>query len=226
MGYKIGLVSQKGGVGKSTLARSLAVAYAAEGWDVKIADLDINQGTSFDWLQRRLKEHIKPEIRVEIFGSPSAAIKHANNHDLLLFDGAPHANKATVDIAKYSDLIVLPVGLSLDDLIPSHKLARDLHSKHGIDRQKIAFALCRVGQSDAEIKEASEWLMQTGITLLDGMMPEKVLFRRAHDTGRSAIEVSHRALREQADNLIQSIMTRLETLVLEKEKHGENRTEA
>ena len=48
----VGVISQKGGVGKSTLARLIAREYAAAGWDVKIADLDISQGTSTDWKQR------------------------------------------------------------------------------------------------------------------------------------------------------------------------------
>ena len=37
----LGIVSQKGGVGKSTLARLVAKEYATAGWRVKIADLDI-----------------------------------------------------------------------------------------------------------------------------------------------------------------------------------------
>ena len=48
MALVIGVVSQKGGVGKSTCARLIAREYAYAGWDVKIADLDVSQGTSFD----------------------------------------------------------------------------------------------------------------------------------------------------------------------------------
>jgi MinD-like ATPase involved in chromosome partitioning or flagellar assembly len=36
----IGVVSQKGGVGKSTLCHLIAREYAAGSWNVKIADLD------------------------------------------------------------------------------------------------------------------------------------------------------------------------------------------
>ena len=51
----IGIVSQKGGVGKSTIARLLAREYAQAGWNAKIADLDVAQGTSFNWQARRLR---------------------------------------------------------------------------------------------------------------------------------------------------------------------------
>src|SRR6266568_4114444 len=40
----IAFVSQKGGVGKSTLARALAVAAARAGWIVKLVDLDPTLG--------------------------------------------------------------------------------------------------------------------------------------------------------------------------------------
>ncbi len=45
----IAFVSQKGGVGKSTLARAVAREAAYGGLKVKIADLDTQQGTSVDW---------------------------------------------------------------------------------------------------------------------------------------------------------------------------------
>jgi len=41
MALVIAVVSQKGGVGKSTCARLIAREYAQAGWNVKIADLDL-----------------------------------------------------------------------------------------------------------------------------------------------------------------------------------------
>jgi ABC-type transport system involved in cytochrome bd biosynthesis fused ATPase/permease subunit len=49
MALIIGVVSQKGGVGKSTIARLIARELAAQDWEVKIADLDISQATSYHW---------------------------------------------------------------------------------------------------------------------------------------------------------------------------------
>jgi cellulose biosynthesis protein BcsQ len=46
MAIIIGVVSQKGGVGKSTITRLVARELAAQDWQVKIADLDISQATS------------------------------------------------------------------------------------------------------------------------------------------------------------------------------------
>ena len=60
MAIKIGVVSQKGGVGKSTLARMIACEYAEAGWEVKIADMDLKQSTSYDWQQDRLAKGTEP----------------------------------------------------------------------------------------------------------------------------------------------------------------------
>jgi Mrp family chromosome partitioning ATPase len=69
MAFIVSMVSQKGGVGKSTLARLLAREFAAQGWNVKIGDLDISQGTSFQWRTRRLQNKIEPDVPVEQFGT-------------------------------------------------------------------------------------------------------------------------------------------------------------
>ena len=57
MPIKIAIASQKGGVGKSSCARLVAREFAQAGWSVKIADLDIQQGTSFQWYRRRSANH-------------------------------------------------------------------------------------------------------------------------------------------------------------------------
>src|SRR5881398_3238550 len=60
MAMIVSFVSQKGGVYKSTLARLLAREFAAQDWTVKIADLDISQGTCFQWRAQRLERQIEP----------------------------------------------------------------------------------------------------------------------------------------------------------------------
>ena len=62
MALVIGVVSQKGGVGKSTLARLIACNYAASEWMVKIADMDLAQGTCTSWNRRRLQNEIEPKV--------------------------------------------------------------------------------------------------------------------------------------------------------------------
>ncbi|MCB1806605.1 MAG: ParA family protein, partial [Candidatus Competibacteraceae bacterium] len=166
----IGMVSQKGGVTKSTLARLIAREYAVGGWAVKIADLDVSQGTSYDWQARRLEAGITPEIPVERFSSVDAALKATGQYNLVVFDGAPHSTAGTKRIAQVSDVVILPTGPSLDDLKPTVLLAHSL-VKEGVDRSKLYFALCRVGDSEAEITEARDYLTQAGYQVLEAAIP-------------------------------------------------------
>jgi chromosome partitioning protein len=122
----LGIISQKGGVGKSTLARLVAREYAAAGWRVKIADLDVAQGTSFNWQGRRLQHALEPEIPVERFGTVEQALRIATHYDLLIFDSPPNATAGTLRVAQASTMTILPTGLALDDLEPSIVLAHEL----------------------------------------------------------------------------------------------------
>ena len=201
----VGVISQKGGVSKSTLSRLIAREYAVAGWDVKIADLDISQGTSTDWKQRREVNGIQPEIAVEQFRTVSQALKHADVYDLMVMDGAPHSTQTTLEIARVSDLVVLPTGLSLDDLKPSVLLAHELvNAKISID--KIIFALCRVGDRENEIEEARSYIRKAGYNTVAGSIPEKTAYRQASDNGRALSEVTFPSLRQRAEQVVQGII--------------------
>jgi chromosome partitioning protein len=200
----IGVVSQKGGVGKSSVARLIAREFANIGWDVKIADMDIQQGTSFHWSKERARNAIEPAIRTETFSSVAMALKDAPSFDLFIFDGAPAASAATREIAKASNLVLLPTGLATDDLRPQVLLAHEL-AKAGTPLDKILFVLCRVGDSEAEIEDARGYITQAGYTVLKGELPERTAFRRASDSGRSFTEIMHKGLAQRADAVVQNI---------------------
>lgn len=208
MALQIGAISQKGGVGKSSIARLIAREYAVAGWDVKIADLDIAQATSTNWKQRREQNGIQPEIAVEPFRTVTQALKHASVYDLVVFDGKPHSNRETLEIAQACDLVVLPTGLSLDDLMPSVLLAHELVEAK-IDEAQIVFALCRVGDRDNEIDEAREYIRKAGYQVLSGSIPEKTAYRRASDVGKAMTEISFLSLRQRAEEVAQSVIDRL-----------------
>jgi chromosome partitioning protein len=204
----IGLVSQKGGVGKSTCARLIAREYANAGWMVKIADLDVSQGTSTDWKRRREQTAILPEIAVEPFRTVEQALRMASSYDLVIFDAPPHSMSGTKEIARVSDLVLLPTGLSLDDLRPTVLLAHEL-VEAGIDPGKLAVILCRVGDRENEIREARSYIEKAGYQVLTGQLPERTAYRRASDEGRALSEASHPSLRERAEEVAQSVIDRL-----------------
>lgn len=144
-------------------------------------------------------------IAVERFGAVEEALKVAEHVDLLILDGPPHSTAGTLRIAQAADLVLLPTGLSLDDMQPSVLLAHELVKKR-IQKAKIAFALCRVGDSYLELVEAQTYIADAGYHVLGGYIPEKIAFRRASDTGRALTETQFPTLNRRSDKLVQSII--------------------
>ena len=211
MAVKIAIASQKGGVGKSSCARLIAREFADNGWKVKIADMDIQQGTSFHWCKERAANEILPEIRTETFASIKQALKDADNFDLFIMDGAPAASAATREMAKAADIVLLPTGLSNDDLRPQVLLGHEL-IKAGVGADKLFFVLWRVGDSDAEIQDAREYITKAGYRVLSGEVPDRTLYRRASDRGKAFTETTSASLNQRADKVVQSVVSAIEKI--------------
>jgi chromosome partitioning protein len=206
MAAVIAFVSQKGGVGKSTLARALAREAAAGKLRVKIADLDTQQGTTVDWQRVRLEAGIEPVVSVESFGTAAQALGSADSFDLLILDGPARTSQATLQIARVANLTVQPTGASLDDLRPA---VREFHAlvKAGVSKDHLVFALNRIG-TEAEENEARAYLEEAGYAVLTGSLPERPAYRQAQNGGRAITETPFEKLRSRADRLIQSLIDR------------------
>ena len=214
MGCIVGFVSQKGGVGKSTLARLLAREAAAGGLSVKIADVDIQQGTAYHWAKRRAENGFEPEIRIETFNNIKTALKEADQFDVYIFDGAPHASRDTLTIAKAANLIVIPTSQGRDDLDPSVLLGYDLLDA-GISKDRIVYALVKVTDSEAEIAAARQYLEKAHFTVLEGELPVRTAYSQAHDVGRAVTEAPFPSLVKRADKLAQSLVDAVATRMQE-----------
>lgn len=214
MAYKIAVVSQKGGVGKSTIARMVATEFArmedddGGGWEVKLADLDVSQGTSVHWMQRRAENGIRPDVRVESYARVSQAIADAEQFHVMVLDGAPHSSADTLSVAQVADVVVIPTGTALDDLEPSVRLAHELKGK-GVPATKIVFGLVRTGDSEAENNEAREYLSLAGYRVAESSLPERVGYRRASDAGQAVTETPFASLNQRAKTFHASLMQQL-----------------
>ena len=208
---KIGVIKQKGGVGASTLARMIAVSYSAAQWNVKIADMDTKQGSCTRWNSRRLANEIEPNINVQQFASVNSAVNQSNDFDLLVFDGAPHSSKQTLEIAKVSDLILIPTGTSIDDLEPAILLCHELKAK-GINMDNVYLVFCRVGNSLSELDESLQYVKQSRYNYFNTVIYEKTAVRRASDEGKAANETKFKTINQTNDALLQNIIDKLTDL--------------
>jgi chromosome partitioning protein len=203
----IAFVSQKGGVGKSTLARALAREAAAGGFKTKIADLDTQQGTSVDWYRTRLNAGIEPAVAAEAFATADQALKTATHFELLIIDAPARTSRGTLEIARVADLVVQPTGASTDDLRPA---VREFHAlvQAGIGKPKLTFALNRIGTA-AEEAEARAYIAEAGYATLEGCLLERPAYRKAQNTGHAVTETSYAGLNAKADALIQALIDRV-----------------
>lgn len=207
MVWVIVFFSQKGGVGKSTIARGLGREAAAGGLRVKLAELDFQQGTVVDWHRTRLAMAIDPLMSVESFATAAQALASADGYDLLIIDAPARASQASLDMARVANLVVQPTGASLDDLRPA---IREFHAmvKAGIPAQRLTFALNRIG-TDAEDAEARSYVQEAGYSVLNGNLPERPAYRQAQNRGRTITETQYPSLNKCADELLQSIIDRV-----------------
>jgi len=203
----VAFISQKGGVGKSSLARALAREAAAGGLVVKIADLDTQQGTSVDWHRQRLDSALEPTVAVEAFKTADQALAVAGAFDLLVIDGPARTSRATLSIAQLADLVVQPTGASADDLRPA---IREFHAlvQAGISTKKLVFVLNRIG-TDSEEADTRSYITEAGYDALPGCLPERPAYRQAQNLGYAVTETRFPKLNERAGALIQALIDRI-----------------
>lgn len=204
----VSLISQKGGVGKSALARLLAVEITKVGWSAKIADLDPAQGTSTKWKARRDLAGLQPDVAVEKFRTVERALKEAARYDLLILDGPAHAEQGGRIMAKASDLVILPSGYSLDDMEPQIEAAYELEEA-GVDPERIVFVFCRAKGSEAEDRAARVYLRKARMNVLAPVFPELASIRQGYAEGRAASEVPFPKVQEKVIEVAQGIVDRL-----------------
>lgn len=207
----VAVVSQKGGAGKSTIARTLAVEGARRDMRAKIADLDLMQGTSTQWNMRRQRAGRVPAIDVQTFAAVDQAVRSAAGYDLLVLDGAPHASTQTAQAAKAAQLVVVPTKTTLDDLTAALSLAREL-AKAGIDVARILFVLNQTTDSAGEAAEARQWLLQGGFPTCEATIALKTGYSRALDAGDGLVEAKHPSLAGRARVVSSEIFDYLEAL--------------
>jgi chromosome partitioning protein len=203
----IGVVSQKGGVGKSTLCQLIAREAAIGGKSAKILDFDVKQMTSTDWVRARLERDLEPAIEAEPIKNIDKALRHNKDYDIIVLDGAPGAPKRTAELLPACDLIVLPTGSSRADLVPTLALARRI-AEMKLATDGPVFALCRI-MTAAEAAEARATIGNAGFETFVGELIERPGYRQAQNFGRSATETAFPSLNDKARLLARSILDRL-----------------
>ncbi len=198
-------VGQKGGVGKSTLARVLAVAAARSQRRVLLGDFDLEQLTCVEWSALRMRQGIEPEIDARAFKSLKKLRKTVTGYDLVVVDTRGLADELTEDVSKESDVVFLPTGTSMDDLRPTLSLARRLAKSKALGN-KIVMVLSKTGRSERLVAQAESIIFEAGFDMLNAVWPERDGFQSDLDMGRAGSESSNPHLKQAALEVEQALL--------------------
>jgi chromosome partitioning protein len=204
----IGVVNQKGGVGKTTLSVNLAATLSRSGARVVLVDAD-PQGSALAWSSLRQAEPLfpvigmaKPTLHRELPGI-------ARNYDVAVIDGAPRVNELARAAILASDLVLIPLQPSPYDIWASAdtvRLVREAQQfRSGI---RAAFVINRRIAKTAIGRDAAGALAQfEDMPVLAAALGQRVVFAESAARGLSVVEAApaSEAARELA-NLAQLIV--------------------
>jgi chromosome partitioning protein len=205
MARQILFTSQKGGVGKSTLARSTAVALACAGRKVLLADFDVEQRTCMRWQAQRQARRLEPSIDVAKFSKQSKLGRIADKYDDVVIDTRGRHDDLALELAKSSDVIFLPSSFSLDDISPTLTVVASLR-KAGIPSSRVAVVFCRTGASARQAQHARSILAMNDIKAIEAVLPQRDGFVSLSATGRTGREAPSASLKAIALAVDQALL--------------------
>ena len=133
----IGVLNQKGGVGKTTVAVNLASCFSQFGHRVLLVDAD-PQGSALAWSAAR-----EAEPAFVVVGMAKTSLHRempalAKNYDIVLIDGAPRVNELGRAAIMASDLVLIPVQPSPYDVWAAAETVQLVREARGLQGEPCA----------------------------------------------------------------------------------------
>ena len=215
----VSVTNLKGGVGKSTISRNLAVYFAMRGEKVCIVDTDIEQRTTCDWKERREEE----EYQVDVFpmttveGLPKDIKTHLNNgYSVIVIDGVPQLEAVTTKMILLSDFVLIPITPSIDDVKSFERFLirfSDAKAVLGGIRELYSFVMLNKysgrNNEDLEMKEALELFLDHGIMPLKTTLGDRVAHKRSSKYGLTALEWEDPKAKEEVERMCEELEAKL-----------------
>lgn len=180
----IAIAMQKGGVGKSTLSRSLGVAATRDGLNTLILDMDAQQSTH-QWAKRR-KEPLPP---VRFIGEPELADvlekAKAAGCDLVFIDTPPARSSEAPAAIEAADFVLIPC---TPDIEAFEQLPRTLRLCRMTEKPCAAVLTLATPNAKAEREAAEEVFQHLGIDVAPQSLHRLKAHRDATKAGLTAQE--------------------------------------
>jgi chromosome partitioning protein len=187
----IGVLNQKGGVGKTTISVNLAAALVKHGRRVLLVDAD-PQGSALAWSSLRESEPLFPVIGMAKPTLHRELPNLAKGYDVVVIDGAPRVNELARAAMLASDLVLIPVQPSPYDVWASAdtvRLVREAQQfRAGI---RAVFLINRRIAKTAIGRDVASALSQfEDVPVLKTALGQRVIFAESAARGLSVVEVA------------------------------------
>lgn len=205
----IGVLNQKGGVGKTTIATNLAAVCAKAGHRVLLVDAD-PQGSAMGWSSAREGDPLFPVISMAKPTLHKDLPDIAADYDVVIIDGAPRVNDLGRAAILASDLVLIPVQPSPYDVWASADTVQlILEAQQFKDGLKAAFVINRKIANTAIGRDVAGALEQFEFPVLPVALCQRVIYAESAGQGRSVIEADAKSeaaleMTQLAGHLIQS----------------------
>lgn len=179
----LAIISQKGGVGKTTLATALAVAAERAGKVAAVFDLDPQASAAF-WKDTRAAD------TPAVVAIPPARLQHVlkaaadTGCDLAIIDAPPFAKDIAFEAAQHADFILIPTRPAVLDVMAMTKtLELVAHYKRP---SAVVLTFCPI--QGREIADTEAAVKQLGAAIAPVRIHNRVAYSRAQQTGLTAQE--------------------------------------
>jgi chromosome partitioning protein len=184
----IGVLNQKGGVGKTTLAVNLAVAFAQAAARVLLVDAD-PQGSALAWSAARESDPLFPVVGMAKPTLHKDLPELARDYDMVLIDGAPRVNELGRAAIMASDLIVIPVQPSPYDVWAASETATLINEARQFkDRLRAVFVVNRKIVNTAIGRDVGGALVAFGFPVSDIALHQRVIYAESAARGLAVVE--------------------------------------
>lgn len=180
----VAIIAEKGGVGKTTLALTLAVAAVESGRKVAVLDVD-TQATAANWTDRREAEF--PWVVATPAARLDAALTAAKVQgvDFIVIDTPPHAGADGVEAVRRANLVLVPVEPHISSLETLPKVA-DMLKLAGAKTATVV--LTKAPIRGKEIQEAAAYIIGQGFAVCPVALHLRAAHRHAGNLGQTAQE--------------------------------------